>query len=97
MPETRFPITYAALSPRTRKQFFRAVVELEAGLTTGEIANARFMWVKDALSLVLDYAWGEVAQKPYRGAGNTSLPPAMRNATLYVTSQVPCRGTRSPG
>ena len=61
MPETRFPITYAALSPRTRKQFFRAVVELEAGLTTGEIANAR-LTVKDALSLVLDYAWGEVAQ-----------------------------------
>jgi len=65
MPHDRFPILLSALSPRKQEQFTAAIAELDAGLSAGEIANARFGRAKETVSRALDYAWSASAQKPF--------------------------------
>lgn len=65
MPVTDYPITMEALTPRKQENFAEAIVEMEAAIETGAIANARFQRIKETLSRSVEYAWQERANKPY--------------------------------
>lgn len=62
---SRYPKITSHLPPRMREKFIAALVEMEAGMAAGEIANARFNEASMQIKRSVEIGWEKGVLRPY--------------------------------
>ncbi|MFX4300209.1 hypothetical protein [Pseudosulfitobacter pseudonitzschiae] len=65
MPVENYPLITGALPERRLSDFVQFLPELEAAIENGQIANARYVKSREALSRIIETVWVETVRKPY--------------------------------